>query len=241
MTTTQFTFRQKLFAWGVHLFTASGVVWGFLAILAAQRHQWWVLAAWGALSMLVDGFDGILSRKARVKEVVPQIDGALLDNMVDYFTYVIVAAFFLYEAKLVPPSFLLAAVILMMLTSAYQFSQVDAKTDDHYFKGFPSYWNLLVFYMFILQTNPWLNLLTIVIFAVLIFVPILYVYPSRTLKLRRLTLSLTLLWGVVTAAIIYQFPTPHPALVWLSLLYVVYYFGISIYDTLHRKRLGIKI
>jgi len=236
MTTTQFTFKQRLFAWGVHLFTASGVVWGFLAILAAQRHQWWVLAAWGALSMLVDGFDGVLSRKARVKEVLPQLDGALLDNMVDYFTYVIVAAFFLYEAKLVPPPFLLAAAILMMLTSAYQFSQVDAKTDDHYFKGFPSYWNLAVFYMFILQTNPWFNLLAIVIFAILIFVPILYVYPSRTLKLRRLTLSLTLLWGVVTAAIIYQFPHPHPALVWFSLLYVVYYFGLSIYDTLHRAR-----
>jgi len=232
MTPKQFTSRQKLIAWGVHLFTASSVVWGFLAILAIQQRQWWLAVSWGLLAIIVDAFDGVLSRRARVKEVLPQIDGTLLDNMVDYFTYVIVAAFFLYEAQLVPPQFSIAAASIMMLTSAYQFTQVDAKTEDHYFKGFPSYWNIVVFYMFILRTPSWLNLAALLFFAVLIFVPILYVYPSRTVKLWKLTIFLTVLWGIVTVAIIFQFPHPQPWLVWTSLLYVVYYFGLSFYHTL---------
>ena len=78
---------ERVAAWAVHAYTASGAVLGLLMVHFAYQGEvrtvlWLFLAA-----MVVDGTDGILARHFRVKEVVPQIDGALLDNIVDYLTY----------------------------------------------------------------------------------------------------------------------------------------------------------
>lgn len=220
--------RKLLFAWSTHAFTATGAIWGFLAILAIFNQEWVAAFAWMAISIIVDAFDGLLARRARVKEVVPGFDGALLDNMVDYLNYVVVPAIFIYSYGLIPSQFALLAVFLIMLSSAYQFCQSDAKTDDHYFKGFPSYWNILTFYLFILNWSIWTNLTIVMALVVLIFVPIKYVYPSRTVRYQRLTMVLVLAWGISCAAILIQYPEPNPNLIWLSLLFAVYYIGISL-------------
>jgi phosphatidylcholine synthase len=130
-----------------------------------------------------------------VKEVLPQFDGALLDNIVDYFTYVIVPASFLYETRSVPIGFNLVSAILITLASAYQFCQSDAKTDDYCFKGFPSYWNVVAFYLFMLDWPQWVNLVIIVALTVAVFVPFKYLYPSRTLIARPLNVALTAVWA----------------------------------------------
>ena len=129
------------------------------------------------VALFVDGFDGTLARRVRIKETLPNFDGALLDNLVDYFTYAIVPAYFLYQANLLPADFRLLAVAAMLLASAYQFCQADAKTDDHYFKGFPDYWNILVLYMFLLNSNPQINLAIMLLCVILVFVPIHYFIP----------------------------------------------------------------
>jgi len=135
-----------------------------------------------------------------------------------------------------PPGFSLAAGMVILLVSAYQFCQVDAKTCDHYFKGFPSYWNVTVFYMFMLGLNPWVNLAFLTFFALLVFVPIKYVYPSRTVRMRNLTIALTLVWGALTLLAILQFPNPQRWLLWASLLYVIYYAVLSLYSTVRQLR-----
>ncbi len=171
--------REKLLAWGAHFFTATGAIWGLLALLAIAGQEWMLAFGWMGIAVIVDSFDGFLARRLRVKTILPEFDGALLDNMVDYLNYVFVPAVLLSQAGLLPPSVNVLGASMILLASAYQFCQSDAKTDDHYFKGFPSYWNILVFYLFVMQPNVWVTFTVIAIFAALVFVPVKYIYPSR--------------------------------------------------------------
>lgn len=231
----------RIGAWFVHLVTASGAVWGFLALVAIIRHEWVAAAAWMALATFVDGIDGTLSRLLRVKQILPGFDGALLDNIIDYQTYVLVPALFIFEAELVPSGWLFIIPALVLLTSGYQFAQADAKTSDHFFKGFPSYWNVVVVYLFFIGTGPLPNLIVLLLCALLVFVPIKYVYPSRTTKYRRLTLALTAVWFLTLPIAMIQYPAVPPWVAWFSVLYAAYYVGLSLlltrrsamaYDTL---------
>lgn len=218
-----------LLAWSVHLITATGIVWGLLALIAAVERQWVMVFVWMAASLVVDSIDGTLARLVQVKRVLPGFDGALLDNIADYVTYVVVPAFFFYAAELLPPLFALPTVAIVLLVSGYQFCQCDAKTEDHYFKGFPSYWNILAFYLFILAFNPWINLSIILLCSALVFVPVKYIYPSRSPQYQYLTLTLAGLWGAICTVILMQFPQPDSRLVIASLFFVVYYVGISLH------------
>ena len=224
--------KRMFMAWTTHFFTATGAVWGLLAIVAITNQQWILAFAWMATAFFVDSFDGLLARKVRVKEVLPNFDGALLDNMLDFLNYVVVPAFFLYMAELFPPQMTLVGAGLILLASSYQFCQDDAKTDDHYFKGFPSYWNILVFYLFILNMSGWVNLAVVALLSVLVFVPIKFIYPSRMTSLQKLTMGLSLIWGAANIAILFQYPAHNPWLIWISLLFVIYYNGLSLYHTI---------
>jgi phosphatidylcholine synthase len=229
--------RRRVAAWLVHLFTASGAVFGLLTFYAIYLERD-VLAFWlmGA-AMIVDSVDGILARRAQTKVAAPRVDGALLDNIIDYVNYVMSPAFFLLVSGMLPPIWSFVGVSTIVLASAYQFTQPEAKTDDHFFKGFPSYWNIIVFYLFFWQTPPWVNFVIVLALVVLVFVPIKYVYPSRldylthNRWLRRAMLIATLLWGVATAALLWIYPQTNFVLVALSILYIILYISISVYRT----------
>jgi phosphatidylcholine synthase len=223
--------KDTALAWSVHLFTASGAVWGFLALLAIIQGRWQLALGWMALAAVVDSVDGMLARRYRVKDVLPLFDGALLDNMVDYFTYTIVPALLLYQADLLPPNWSIFGIAVMVLASSYQFAQGDAKSDgdNHFFKGFPSYWNVLVFYLLMLEWGIWANLGLVLFFSVMVFVPIKYIYQSRTTHFRKLTLGLSALWGVASLIILITFPNHSKVLLYGSMLYIVYYAVLSIY------------
>jgi phosphatidylcholine synthase len=229
---TTYSSGRRALAWGVHLLTALGAVAGFLAIIAIGRHHWLLAFTWMAVTIAIDSVDGMCARAVRVKEVLPQFDGALLDNIVDYFTYVIVPASFLYETRSVPIGFNLVSAILITLASAYQFCQSDAKTDDYCFKGFPSYWNVVAFYLFMLDWPQWVNLVIIVALTVAVFVPFKYLYPSRTLTARPLNVALTAVWAAVLLAAMWRYPEGHLGLIYASLAYVAYYGAASAYITM---------
>ena len=223
---------RQIYAHGVHLFTATGAVFGLLALLAVSHHEWHLAILWMILAILVDGFDGMLARWANVKLYARGIDGALLDNMIDYLNYVVVPALFLVEADFLPAGFRLPVACAILLTSAYQFTQVDAKTDqtnDYFFKGFPSYWNVVVLYMLVMQLNPWINLAFLVLFNILIFVPVKYVYPSRNMRVKTLTSILTYIYGIVGIWGVMQYPNVPAWVVWSSFIYVAYYFILSLW------------
>lgn len=224
--------KRQIFAFGVHFFTATGAIWGLLAILAIFKHEWKLAILWMILAILVDGFDGMLARWADVKTYASGIDGALLDNILDYMNYVIVPALFFIEGDFLPPWSKLWIACLVLLTSAYQFTQVDAKTDEtntYFFKGFPSYWNVVVLYMLVLNLNPLVNLVLLVVFNILVFVPIKYLYPSRDTRFKKLTRSLSGLYAIVGIWGLFKYPDVPIWVVWVSFIYVGYYIVLSLW------------
>lgn len=227
---------EQMRAWSAHLFTASGSVWGLLAILAITNERWFFAFGWMGVALFIDSFDGFLARRVRVKEVLPGFDGALLDNIVDYLNYVIVPALFLYEAGFLPPQTALLGAGLICMASVYQFCQSDAKTDDHLFTGFPSYWNIIVFYMFVLGLNPFFNLALTLLLTLLVFVPVRYVYPSRTKLLQPVTMAFGIVWGISCLLLLLQYPEPHAFTIAVSLAYVLYYTALSLYLTFNKDR-----
>lgn len=222
----------------VHMFTATAAVMGLLTLVSIYHHEYVAALWWMAGAVVIDALDGSLARLMHVKAVLPKIDGALLDNMVDYLNYVITPCFFLYvRPGLLPTDSAIWILIAIVMTSAYQFCQTDAKTPDHFFKGFPCYWNIVLFYMFIFETQPLTNLYLLGILCVLIFIPVKYVYPSR---LDYLTESKPLKWcmhvfstiyGVSSAFLLWQYPRTNTLGLVLSLGYVVLYLGLSVYRT----------
>jgi phosphatidylcholine synthase len=232
---------RKTLAWSVHLFTATGAIWGFLTLMAIFELNWRMTILWMIVAMFVDGFDGMLARWFHVKEYASGVDGGLMDNIIDYLNYVVVAAFILIKAPdLVPAGFELPAAFMILLTSAYQFSQVDAKTDDqsYFFKGFPSVWNFLVIYLMLIQLNPWINLFILIACNILVFVPVRYLYPTRSTRLRRLTLGLTYLFGAIGAWGLLQYPSVPQWVVWFSFVYVAYYALLSFFPRLGGTKLA---
>ena len=219
---------RVILAWGVHLFTATGAVWGFLALRAVFDHDWREMIIWIIVAMFVDGFDGTLARWADVKTYANEIDGALLDNILDYLNYVVVPALFLVEAEVLPYGTRMIGACAILLASAYQFTQIDAKTDDHHFKGFPSYWNVAALYMLLMNLPQWVNLGFLMLFNVMVFIPIKYIYPSRNSYLRQLTLVLTYIYGAVGIWGLLQYPNQPQWVVWASFIYVGYYLVLSV-------------
>ena len=221
-------------AWGVHLLTASSAPAGLFAILATVRGDAQTAFAWMAYTIFVDAIDGTLARYFEVKRVMPTIDGARLDDCVDYFTYVVVPVFFMVHTGMLPAPLAAPVAALVLVASLFGFGRTDAKTDDHFFTGFPSYWNITVFYLWVLQWPGWASALLLTVFAIGVFVPVRYVYPSRTTTLRPLTVGLGCLWAVALLwAIAHLEPRP-TAIVGASLAYVVYYFVLSFVLTRRR-------
>jgi phosphatidylcholine synthase len=212
----------------VHLLTASGAVLAWLATVDVFAGDYRRAFFWLALSTLIDAFDGALARRYRVKERMPGVDGARLDDIVDYLTFVFVPALVIARGALVPAAWIAPVAAAMLLSSAYGFSQVNAKSSDHFFTGFPSYWNVVVLYVVVLGLDPVVNACVLLGLAVLVFVPIGYVYPSRTPTLRAATVAFGSVWGVLVFAIIWRLPEPPRSLVYASLAFPVYYFLLSL-------------
>ena len=216
-------------AWLVHAYTASGAVLAFLAIRAVVLEDYRAAFFWLALQVAVDATDGTLARLARVSQRLPRFNGAKLDDIVDYLTYVFVPAFIVWRAALVPESWMLFVVSAVLLSSAYGFNTATAKTSDHFFTGFPSYWNIVVFYLLIAGFSRMTNAAILVAFVVLVFVPIRYVYPSRTVAWRPVTMVLGIVWGAAFLTMLWTYPTVSRSMFWGSLAYPVYYFALSLY------------
>jgi phosphatidylcholine synthase len=226
--------RERTLAWAVHLYTASGAVWALAALAATVGGDSRGAFLWMAVALFVDSTDGTLARAARVKEVVPQYDGSRLDDIVDYLNYVLVPVFFALMNGMLPATYALWIGAFPLIASAYGFCQAAAKTSDFFFTGFPSYWNIAIFYLYVLDMPPRVTAGVLIVLSVLVFVPIGYIYPSRTRSHRPLTLSLGALWGIAMLVALFELPRPSRWLVWGSLVFPIYYFALSFY--LHSRR-----
>jgi phosphatidylcholine synthase len=222
------TAAQRRRAWRVHAYTGSGAILAFVAGWGVVHgHDRLALAALFAAT-IVDATDGVLARRARVKEVLPEVDGARIDDIVDYMTFVLVPMLLLEAAGGLYLSSAFPVVSIVLLSSLYGFVAPDAKSDDHFFTGFPSYWNIVVLYLLLFKVPPEVNAVVLLVLSALVFVRIGYVYPSRTETLQRTTLALGAVWTLNIGAIIWMWPSPPRALAIASLVFPVYYLVLSL-------------
>ena len=230
--------QQVAMAWAVHALTASGVVLGFLALVAIFNNDKTAVFLWLGLALFVDGIDGTLARKLHVRDLTPQVDGTTLDNVIDYFNYVAVPAKMVYWFGFVPEGWATIAAATIMAVSCYTFANTNIKTSDLYFSGFPALWNLVVLYFHIMQTGPWTNLIAIGAFSVLTFVPIKFVHPFRVLEWRNITVPMTVLWAATTLRLVLippegsKIPSASSAIFWLWIMASVYFLALSLWRSL---------
>ena len=215
-------------AWLVHAYTGAGAVLAFLAAQAATTRNFRSAFLWLFIAVLIDSTDGPLARWARVHERLPHFSGQKVDDLVDYLTFVFVPAVIIWQARVLPGGWTIPVVAAMLLASLFGFVSEDAKTDDHFFTGFPSYWNIVALYLVVLGLSPALNAAILLTLSALVFVRIGYVYPTRTPTARIMTLVLGTMWGVMLLRVILQLPTPQRPVAWASLFFPAYYTALSL-------------
>ncbi len=194
----------------VHLFTASGGAVAVLALYAAIERNFPACFAWLGLALFIDGIDGTLARAAKVHVTAAAIDGAILDLVIDFLTYVLVPVVALWRSDLMPTQVSFWIGLVITIASALYFADTRMKTDDLWFRGFPATWTILVLYLFVLRL-PWLASAAILLAATaMMFSPIVFVHPLRVVKLRRLTIAMTVAWFALATAAIVENLSPSP-------------------------------
>jgi phosphatidylcholine synthase len=184
-------------AFSVHIFTALGAGLALLALLDAVREQWAAMFAWLGIALLVDGLDGPMARRLDVLRLQPNWSGEVLDLVVDFVTYVFVPAYAITASGLLVP--LLAPLLGagIAISGALYFADRRMKTDDNHFRGFPALWNAAAFYLFLLHPAPMISSLAIAVLIILTFVPFNTLHPVRVVRLRKVTLSLMVIWALL--------------------------------------------
>jgi phosphatidylcholine synthase len=223
---------KKCLAWSAHAYTALGLVAAGCMALAIIHGEYRFAFVLMFVATIIDATDGTLARAVKVKDVLPHFDGRRLDDLIDFQTYTSLPLLLIWRANLLPG--LEAWLFAPLVASAYGFCQTSAKTDDGYFLGFPSYWNIIAFYLYLLAPPPWVSLTLILFFAVMTFVPARYLYPTHRGRLNRWTNWLGGVWSILLIGIVWSMPATHTAVdettLWLtlgSLLFPAYYLGVS--------------
>ena len=240
---------KKMRAYLVHIYTASGVVFAFLAatqIASAEPEPMWVFV-WLLVALLIDATDGPLARRWEVKKRAPRIGGRTIDDLLDYLTFAFLPLLLLWRMGwLAPPAGLW--VVLAMMASLFGFANTAAKQEeDGFFLGFPSYWNIVAFYVGLWAANYGtggvaLSTVVVVALAVLTVAPVRFIYPNRAPQpWRGIVLGGAVVWLVLVLMLLPAYPgIPGWAAGWLmplTLVYPAFYFGLSFYlDVQGRRR-----
>lgn len=197
---------SRIIAWAVHVLTASGVVIALLSLLAILKGNAQEALLWLGLALAVDGMDGPLARRFEVRRVIPNFDGAVLDLVVDYLSYVLVPAVFLYQLGFFPEPFALAATAFILATSLYIFANVEMKTHDNYFVGFPAIWNVVALYVYVLDPPKMATLAITIVLGLASFSTAKFLHPLRVREGRPITLVATAVWSISSLALILYQP-----------------------------------
>ncbi|MSQ94645.1 MAG: CDP-alcohol phosphatidyltransferase [Gemmataceae bacterium] len=223
---------RRLLAWCAHAYTALGLVAVAAIAVAIYDGRFQHAFLWMFVATIIDATDGMLARAVKVKEVLPNFDGRRLDDLIDFQTFTTLPLFLMWRANLLPEEWQ-AILLAPLVASAYGFCQVSAKTQDGYFLGFPSYWNIIAFYLYLLQPPAWLTMSLLLFFAVMTFVPARYLYPTHRGRLNRWTNWLGGVWGIFLIWILWRWhedTTIEPVtrvLVLISLVFPAYYLLVS--------------
>lgn len=196
-------------AFSVHILTASGSFLAFLGVVAAAEHRFVDMFWWLGLALAVDGIDGPIARKVRVKEVLPNWSGDTLDNIIDYVTYVLLPAFALYQSGMIGEPWSFVAAGMIVVSSAIYYADMGMKTDEYFFSGFPVVWNMVVFTLFVIDASATTAMIVVTISVILTFLNINFLHPVRVKRLRPLNMTIFLVWCVLGGySLLLHFDTP---------------------------------
>ena len=223
---------ETTLAWSVHIFTASGLLAAFMAILAITDKDWRSAMAWLFVALVIDGIDGTFARLFNTKEVLPHIDGKTMDYVIDFSTYAIIPAYFFYTAELVSTDWNLPLTFLILIVSVIYYAKDGMVSSDYYFIGFPVMWNMVVFFLvFVFSLSKLGNAAIIVIFSVMHFLPIRFAYPSRATRLKTLTIIFTLIMLVSMPIIVWFYPNTPIWIKWIATGSLTYFGLLAVVDT----------
>lgn len=195
---------QRAAGFSVHMFTASGGAVALLALYAAIERDFATCFAWLGLALFIDGIDGTLARAARVKETAATIDGVVLDLVVDFLTYVLVPVVAVWRSDLMPTPVAFWIGLIVTIASALYFADTRMKTADNWFRGFPALWNVFVLFLFVLRM-PWIvNAAALLVATAMMFAPVVFVHPLRVVKLRVVTIGVTIIWFALASLAIVE-------------------------------------
>tara|TARA_A100001011_G_C14245943_1_gene815544 strand:- start:339 stop:1097 length:759 start_codon:yes stop_codon:yes gene_type:complete len=185
-----------LLAWSVHLLTCSGLISGFLALICVFKNDQISAFLFLGLALLIDAVDGTLARKFKVSVIVKNIDGKMLDSVIDFFNYIIIPSVMIYWFKFVPAPFEIIIPSIILIISAISYSNNNLMTLDNFYKGFPCIWNILLFYLYLFNLSQTYNLFFISACILLKFIPIKFIHPLRVNKYRRYSVAFLVLWFI---------------------------------------------
>jgi phosphatidylcholine synthase len=218
-------------AFAVHVFTAAGAALALLALLAAVQGAWVAMFICLGLALIVDGVDGTMARAFKVAELLPRWSGDVLDLVVDFVTYVFVPAYAIAAGGLLPAGLGALGGIIIVMTGAIYFADRHMKTADNYFRGFPTLWNVVAFYLFVLKPAPWLAAGLVALLAVLTFVPFRFLHPFRVERLRIVTMAAVVLWSLLGAYALACSLAPGPWVAGGLLVLAAYFLGVGLTES----------
>jgi phosphatidylcholine synthase len=201
---------MRILAFSVHVLTACGAAFALMALIAAARGDWAPMFLSLGFALIVDAVDGPLARRLNVVATLPRWSGETLDLIVDFTTYVFVPAYAIATSGLMLTALAVPAGVAIVMTGALYFADRKMKTADNYFRGFPAVWNLVAFYLLLLQPAPWLATMAVASFAVLTFLPVRFVHPFRVARMRAMTIALLAVWAILALVAVANALAPEP-------------------------------
>ena len=231
------SFKQERFLGTlVHLFTGFGIIAGFFSLISVINNDQANAFLWLGLAFLIDSIDGTLARKFNVKKNLPNIDGKMLDSIIDFFNYVIIPAFMIYWFKLIPDQFLILVPSLLIFISIFSYANLNVMTSDHFYNGFPAIWNIIVLYFFIFSTSEIVNLLILSLLIILKFSPLKCVHPLRVKKFKNISIFFTIIWFLMSGLLILSMqleikPIFELFFIFLWVVSNIYFISISLFKT----------
>ena len=166
-------------AYLVHLLTGTGILMSFFSIISIINEDKFLTFLFLIIALFIDVIDGNLARKYNVRKFSPNVDGVMLDSIVDYINYVFIPCIIIYKFNYVPEQFLIILPILILSISLFSFSYLKVMTENYLYIGFPSIWNVVIIYLSILDLNIWDNLFILVFLIILKVIPIKVIHPMR--------------------------------------------------------------
>ena len=200
--TDEFFKQEKFLGILVHLFTGFGIIAGYFALIAVINNNQKEAFLWLGLAFLIDSVDGTLARKFNVKKNLPNIDGKMLDSIIDFFNYVIIPSIMIYWFRYVPDQFLLLIPAILIFISIYSYVNLNILTNDNYYNGFPAIWNVIVLYFYIFGTSQNFNLILLTLLIFLKFSPLKCIHPLRVKRFKKLSIIFAIIWFLTSALLI---------------------------------------